>query len=245
MKIAFCGKGGVGKSTVTVLLGKFFLEKGYEVLAIDADPSPHLARLFGFEKEVKAISEMKELLEERAQKQGAFYTLNPYIEDLPEKFMLKKDKLSLMVLGAIREAGTGCACPEQTVLRRLMTHLILRGKEVVLIDMEAGVEHFGRNTIAPMDAILIITRAYRGSIETAKQMLNLAEQAKLRNTFVVGNAVRNEKEEKMLRETFGEKFLGALPEDRELEEMEIEGKPLFFYNGITYEKIKEIGNKLI
>jgi len=244
MKIAFCGKGGVGKSLIAGLLCKAFLEDGYEVLAIDADPNPHLARLLGIKGEVIPIAEMKELLEERAQKYGPFYNLNPRIEDIPEKFMIQKNGLKLMVLGAIREAGKGCACPEQRVMRKLLTYLILRANEVVIVDMEAGVEHFGRASIVPMDIILVITRAYRGSVETTKRILELAEQLKMKNVFIIGNAIKSEKEKEILKEEFGERLLGMLPYDEELELLEMEGKDLWNYKGIVYEEIKKIKSKI-
>ncbi len=245
MKIAFCGKGGVGKSIIAALLSLAFLEDNYQVLAIDADPSPHLARLFGIEKDVVPIAEMKDLLEERAQKSGPFYTLNPKIEDLPEKFLIEKDGLKLMVLGAIREAGKGCACPEQRVMRKLLTYLILKANEVVIVDMEAGVEHFGRASIVPMDIILAISRSYKGSIATTKRILTLADQLKMKNVWILGNAVKNEKEEKVLREEFGDRLLGVLPYDEELELLEMEGESLWNYKGIVYQEIKKIRDKIL
>ena len=245
MKIAFCGKGGVGKSSIAVLLSLAFLEDGYQVLAIDADPSPHLVRLFGIEKEVIPIAEMEDLLAERAQKSGSFYTLNPKIEDLPEKFLIQKGNLKLMVLGAIREAGRGCACPEQTVLRKLLTYLILKAKEVVIVDMEAGVEHFGRASIVPMDAILTITKPYKGSIETTKHILNLAEQLRMKNVWVIGNAVKSEKEAEIIKKEFSQKLLGILPQDEELERREIEGENLWNYKGLVYQEVRKLKNKLV
>ncbi len=245
MKIAFCGKGGVGKSIIAGLLSLAFLEDNYQVLAIDADPSPHLARLFGIEKEVVPIAEMKDLLEERAQKSGAFYNLNPKIEDLPEKFLIEKDGLKLMVLGAIREAGKGCACPEQRVMRKLLTYLILKANEAVIVDMEAGVEHFGRASIVPMDVILAISRAYKGSITTTRRILDLADQLKMKNVWIVGNAVKNEKEEEILKKEFGDRLLGVLPYDEDLELLEMEGKSLWNYKGVVYQEVKKIKDKIL
>lgn len=245
MKIAFCGKGGVGKSLIAALLSLSFLEDGYQVLTIDADPSPHLARLFGIEKEVVPIAEMKDLLTERAQKSGPFYTLNPKIEDLPEKFLIKKENLKLMVLGAIREAGKGCACPEQAVMRRLLSYLILKAKEVVIVDMEAGVEHFGRASVVPMNIILAISRAYKGSITTTRRILELAEQLKMKNVWIIGNVIKNKKEEEILKKEFGQRLLGILPYDEELELIEMEGKSLWNYRGIVYQGVKKIKNKIL
>ncbi|AEH44639.1 cobyrinic acid ac-diamide synthase [Thermodesulfatator indicus DSM 15286] len=196
MKIAICGKGGVGKSTIAALLCRALLEKGYKVLAIDADPSPHLARLLGFKEadKVTPIAEMKDLLAARAEKEGPFYSLNPKVDDLPEKFTLVRNGLKLMVLGAIKEAGGGCACPEQTVLRRLLSFLLLQSKEAIVIDLEAGVEPFGRATISAIDAVLIVVQPYLGSIETAKQIAKMAKDLGVKNIFFVGNNISDKED---------------------------------------------------
>ncbi|OAQ21036.1 AAA family ATPase [Thermosulfurimonas dismutans] len=246
MKIAFCGKGGVGKSTIAALLCGALLESGYGVLAIDADPSPHLGRLLGFAEaeSLTPLAEMRDLLAERAEKQGPYYNLNPKIDDLPEKFMLKKDGLRLMVLGAIREAGGGCACPEQTVLRRLLSFLILQAKEAVVVDMEAGVEHFGRATVVPMDFILVVAQPYRGSLETAKQILRLSQELKMERVVVVGNAVRDTEDEAFIQETLGVEPLVSFPEDREVLLAERKGKSLLELPGPSREKARELVKKL-
>ncbi len=246
MKVAVCGKGGVGKSTIAVLLCSALLEKGFGVLAIDADPSPHLARLFGFsDRDITPIAEMKELLAERSQKQGPFYSLNPYIEDLPERYMLKKDGLKLMVLGAIREGGGGCACPEQTVLRRLLSFLVLRAEEAVVVDMEAGVEHFGRSTVVPMDAILVVTTPYAGSLETTERIMKLSRDLNLKNVWVVGNLVKDEEDEEMIRSALGVEPVVYFPYDEEVERREKKGKELLSLRGRAFDAAKALVEVLL
>ncbi|MCS7200347.1 MAG: P-loop NTPase [Caldimicrobium sp.] len=245
MKIAICGKGGVGKSSIATLLILAFLERGYKVLAIDADPSPHLARLLEIPMEITPLAEMMDLLAERAQKVGPYYTLNPKIDDLPERFTLTKDGLRLMVLGAIRTAGGGCACPEQTVLRRLLTYLLLTSKEVVLVDMEAGVEHFGRATVAPVDALLVITQPFKGSIETAKQIVKFSRDLGIKRVFVLGNRVKSVEQEMILKGEFQDSYLLSFPQDEELERREIEGMGLWNYRGILFKNAQELQQKLV
>ncbi len=247
MKIAICGKGGVGKSTVAALLSEALLDQGFEVLAIDADPSPHLARLLGFKEAEKIvpIAEMRDLLAARAEKDGPFYSLNPKVDDLPEKFMLKRDGLKLMVLGAVKEAGGGCACPEQTVLRRLLSLLLLQSREAVVVDMEAGVEHFGRATVSAIDAVLIVVQPYRGSIETAKQIEKMAQDLGIKHVLFVGNLVSSEEEEKFLARELGEPLFVSFPRDEELLRLEREGKPLKMAQGPARRKAKELAERLV
>ncbi len=227
MKIAVCGKGGVGKSTVSAFLIQALLDRGRKVLAIDADPSPHLARLLGFEdSKVTPIAEMKDLLNERSGRNGPFYNLNPKVDDIPEKFMMKKEDLSLMVLGAIRQGGAGCACADNAVLRNLLNRLLLSEDEDIVLDMEAGVEHLGRGTIASVDHILIVVQPYRGSVETADKIDKLARDLKIRSLHIVANNCQDEDDVKFIEEMCGRKPLGVFFFSPEARKAERQGLPI-------------------
>ncbi len=152
MKLAVSGKGGVGKTLLVSLLSKIFTESGYSVLAIDADPNTNLAATLGFPEpeKITPISEMKDLIEERTGvqpgKTAPFFKLNPKVDDIPEKYALERNGIKLMVMGRMKKGGAGCYCPENALLQALVTHLLLASDEVVILDMEAGIEHLGRAT---------------------------------------------------------------------------------------------------
>ena len=149
MKIAVSGKGGVGKTTLSATLSKLFADEGRKVIAIDADPDTNLASALGIKDadKITPLVELKELIKERtgstSDEYGKFFKLNPTVADLPEKYSVSCNGLRLMTLGTIKRGGSGCACPEGVMLKALLNHLILQRDEVVIIDMEAGIEHLG------------------------------------------------------------------------------------------------------
>lgn len=159
---------------------------------------------------------------------------------MPEKFVLTKNGLRLMVLGAIRVAGGGYACPEQTVLRRLLNYLILTAKEVVIVDMEAGVEHFGRATLTPIDVILVVVQPTAGSIQTAKRIFRLAKELKLEKVFFLGNNLKSKIQEQILYKEFGPLLLASFPFDEKIEELEFMGSSLWNYRGELFQRMKEV-----
>ncbi len=227
MKIAVCGKGGVGKSTISALLVQALLDQGRRVLAIDADPSPHLARLLGLgRKTIVPIAEMKDLLQQRSERNGPFYNMNPRVDDLPDRFMEKQGSLRLMVLGAIPQGGAGCACAENAVLRNLLNRLLLSEGEDIVLDMEAGVEHLGRGTIASVDHILIVVQPYRGSIETAGKIETLARDLKIKSLHVVASNIQDSSDMDFIRESCGVEPVGQFPFSSEVRMAEREGRPV-------------------
>ena len=153
MKIAVSGKGGVGKTTFSSLLIRSLNDAGKHVLAIDADPDANLAAALGIENahDITPIAEMKDLIFERTEAKpgtvGGFFKLNPKVDDLPEALSARLGNIKLMRLGGVKKGGAGCICPESTLLRALITHVVLARDEVVVMDMEAGIEHLGHGPI--------------------------------------------------------------------------------------------------
>ena len=216
MKIAISGKGGVGKTTIMALLAGELRKEGREVLIIDADPSPHMAETLGIGNagEVKPIAEMTRLLAERAGKtEGSpFYNLNPDVNDLLRDFMIENEGIRLMVLGAVQFAEGGCACPENHVLRKMLKKMLLTAKEVILLDMEAGVEHLGRGTVAGVDQLLIVVIPSRSSIRTALKIKQMADDVKIPLVLFVGNLVQDEEDRRFLTDFLGEAPVAFFPD---------------------------------
>lgn len=245
MKIAISGKGGVGKTTIMALLAGQFRKQGKEVLVIDADPSPHMAQTIGIKDidRIKPIAEMTELLVERSGKvEGSpFYQINPEVDDLLQKFMIEQDNIRLMVLGAIQTAEGGCACPENTVLKRILTKLLLSPTQVVLLDMEAGVEHLGRGTIAGVDHLLIVVIPSKSSVRTAQKIKKLAADSGIPKISFVGNLVQDEDDEIFLREALGEMPVAFFPNSPLIRKAERKGQALLE----IYEEVSQAPETLV
>jgi CO dehydrogenase maturation factor len=225
MKIAISGKGGVGKTTLAGVMARILADRGHKVLAIDADPDANLASAVGIPPEelekVKPLAQMRELIEERTGAKkgayGAYFKLNPQVEDLPDRFSVSRDGVKLMVLGTIPQGGGGCFCPENVVLKSLLAHLFIERNEYLIVDMEAGLEHLGRGTTAYMDALIVVVEPGRRSFQTAKQVKDLADDLGIKKVCVVGNKVVTEADEEMMREALSNlAFLGSMGYDQRI-----------------------------
>jgi CO dehydrogenase maturation factor len=220
MKLAITGKGGVGKTTLTSLLAYLYAKGGQTVLAIDADPSPCLGAALGFPSEalkgLTPIAEMRELIAERTDSQpgtfGGYFKLNPRVDDIPDRFSVKHRGVTLLELGAVEKGGSGCICPESVLLKQLVSHILLRRGEVVLMDMYAGVEHLGRATADSVDAMIAVVEPGARSLATAAQIKSLAGDIGLTKLFLVGNKVRSEADRAYIEaHSPGLPVLGHLP----------------------------------
>lgn len=234
MKIAISGKGGVGKTTFASLLIRALADQGKKVLAIDADPDANLAQALGVKGsgDIVPISEMKALIEERTGTKigtmGGFFKLNPKVDDLPEKLSIDLDGIKLMVLGGVKKGGAGCICPESTLLKSLLRHIVLSRDEVVILDMEAGLEHLGRGTAAAVDRLIVVVEPGRRSVETAHHIKNLAEDIGLKKLSLLGNKIRSDKDKGFLLSNMPDfQFLGFIPFSSDIIEADLEGLPPF------------------
>ena len=236
MKLAITGKGGVGKTTLTALIAQTYADLNRDVLAVDADPSPCLAGALGFPDDIRAklspISEMDALIEERTGAKpgtvGGFFTLNPRVDDIPDRFSVIHRGVRLLEMGSVEIGGSGCICPEAAMLKTLFTHLLFRKDDVLLLDMYAGVEHLGRATVDFVDAMIVVVEPTRRSLGTAAQIKKLANDIKLDRLYLVGNKIRDEEEAKFLeKETPGMPVLGFLPANLRVQEADRLGIPVY------------------
>lgn len=232
VKIAVTGKGGVGKTTLSALLCHIFAKQGRRVLAIDADPDANLAAAFGLtEKEtegIRPIAEMTGLIEERTGARpgasGGVFKLNPKVDDIPEGFGYRSGNVTLLITGKSKEAASGCYCPENVFLRRLLKHLVTERDEVVVIDMEAGIEHLTRGTAEAVDAFIVVVEPGQRSIQTANTVKEMAQGLGVKKVFVAANKVRKEEDVSFIKEgTLGMEFAGAIGFDPAVLEADMKG----------------------
>jgi CO dehydrogenase maturation factor len=251
MKLAVSGKGGVGKTTFASLLIRTLSDQGKKVLAIDADPDANLAAGLGIPgaDRIVPIAEMKELICERTGAKpgtvGGYFKLNPQVDDLPDALSAKLDNIKFMRLGGVKKGGSGCICPESTLLRALVMHIVLRRDEVVVMDMEAGIEHLGRATAKAVDKLIVVVEPGRRSIDTAEHIRQLASEINLHHIAIVGNKIRNADDEAFFKAHLPDfEFLGFLPQDDRLIEADLKGVSPYDVESSAKARVKEMAGRL-
>ncbi|MDR2404830.1 MAG: AAA family ATPase [Deltaproteobacteria bacterium] len=252
MKIAISGKGGVGKTTLAATLAYLFKEKGQKVLAIDADPDANLAGALGF-KDIQGltpISEMKELVAERTGSEpgsyGTFFSINPKVDDLPDTLAKEINGIKFMTLGGVKKGGGGCICPESVMLKSIIMNLVLARDEVVIMDMEAGLEHLGRATSTGVDAIIVVAEPGQRSLETVRAVKRLAGDLRIKRVAVVGNKIHSKSDEEFIAQNVdGLEVLGFIPYAESIIEADRLGEAVFTHSPEAVEATRGIFKKLM
>lgn len=235
MKIAITGKGGTGKTTLAGILIQLFNRDGYRVLAVDADPDANLASALGIPPEkaasIKSISEQRQLIKERTgadpRQFGQLFKINPEVTDIPDDYSLDFYGIRLLVMGSVRRGGEGCACPENVLLKNLLSEIILHRKEAVIVDMEAGIEHLGRATAGAIDKMLIVVEPGERSIATAQMIIKLGEDIGLHDFGIIGNKIRTERQKAwIIKRCEPLPVLGMIPYSNAIQESDLNRKSL-------------------
>ncbi|MCI8619618.1 MAG: AAA family ATPase [Oscillospiraceae bacterium] len=247
MKLAITGKGGVGKTTLSSTLARLYAAEGRPVLAADVDPDANLGLALGLSQaEVDAIvpiSQMRTLVEERTGVNAAntFLKLNPYVADIPEKFAKDVNGVKLLVMGTVDVGGSGCVCPEHIMLKAILSNLTYRKDDVVIMDMEAGLEHLGRGTAAGMDQFIVVIEPGARSVQTYGNVKRLAKDLGIQQVRVVANKVYSEQDEAFVRSAIPtEDFLGCIHYNPEIMAADREGKSPYDFCPAAIEEIRKI-----
>jgi len=235
MKIAITGKGGVGKTTVTALWGRALARQGRDVFLVDADPDANLAAAVGVPASSlpRPLVGLKELIRERTgadpDKVGQYFQLNPLVSDLPDAYAVKAEGMRLLVLGGIRGGGQGCACPQGTFLKAMMRHLMLDRREVMLVDMEAGLEFLGRASVMGTDALVAVVEPGQRSMETAAAIERMGREIGVKRFAAVANKITDAAQVEKLRGGLphGMVLLGSVPYSPALQQADLDGRSVF------------------
>jgi CO dehydrogenase maturation factor len=193
---------------------------------------------------------MKELIEERTGTRpgqvAPYFTLNPKVDDIPDKYAHRLDGIRLMRMGDVKGGGHGCYCPESALLKTLMAHLLVARNEAVILDMEAGIEHLTRGTAGAVDKLIVVVEPGRRSIETALSIRKLASDLGLKNMALVGNKVRNESDQQFLISALpGFEFLGFIPYDQAVVDADLANRSVLTSSPRVVSAVKEIYQALL
>ena len=247
MKVAITGKGGVGKTTLSSTLARLYADEGRTVLAADVDPDANLGLALGLTQEevdeIIPISKMRDLAKEStgASDDNRFYKLNPYVADIPEKFAKTINGVKLLVMGTVDVGGTGCVCPEHVMLKSILSALTYRKNDVVVMDMEAGLEHLGRGTAANMDQFIVVIEPGSRSVQTYRNVKRLASDLGVKRVRVVANKVRDDRDEAFIRENIpAEDLLGCIHYNPEIMDADRNGKSPYDFSPTAIEEIRKI-----
>lgn len=249
MKIAITGKGGVGKTTLSSIMGYLYARSGKKVLVVDADPDANLASAFGVPYEdiekIKPIAEMADLIEERTGARpgamGGVFKLNPKVDDVADECGYDVEGVRLLVMGKSKAAASGCYCPENIFLKRLLKHLVVDRNEVVIVDMEAGIEHLTRGTAGGVDAFVVVVEPGKRSIQTALAVRDMAKELGISRVYLVANKVRDDSDVEFIKDNvIGMNLIGSIGFNSEIVEADMKGIPPFKNSPRAVEEVEKV-----
>ena len=253
MKIAVTGKGGVGKTTLSSVLARLYAEEGRRVLAADVDPDANLGLALGFSEDelekLTPLSEMSDLIAERTgtgkESFGKLFKLNPKVDDIPDRFALEKNGVKLLIMGTVETGGSGCVCPEHVLLKRVISNLVVGRDEVVILDMEAGLEHLGRGTADFVDRFIVVIEPGARSIQTYKKVKQLAADIGVKKISVVANKVRGEQDMEFLQSRIPkDELLGFISYSDDVIGSDRRGCSPYDFGGAAVDEIRKIKNQI-
>jgi len=253
MKIAVTGKGGVGKTTLSAALARIYADEGRQVLAADVDPDANLGLALGFTEveleKLEPLSKMNSLIKERTgsdeNNMGKLFKMNPKVDDIPDRFSIEKNGVKLLIMGTVDTGGSGCVCPEHVLLKRVVSNLIVNRDGVVILDMEAGLEHLGRGTTDFVDRFIVVIEPGTRSVQTYKKVKQLAADIGVTKISVVANKVRDDADEEFLKARIPEsELLGFIHYNEEVISADRNGCSPYDTGGIALDEIREIKKKI-
>ena len=251
MKLAITGKGGVGKTTLSSTLARLYADEGRTVLAADVDPDANLGLALGLSQEevdaIVPISKMRTLVEERTGANAAnkFFKLNPYVADIPDTFSREINGVKLLVMGTVDLGGSGCVCPEHIMLKAVLANLTYRKNDVVIMDMEAGLEHLGRGTAGNMDQFIVVIEPGARSVQTYHNVKRLAADLGVKQVRVVANKVRDIRDEEFVKSQIpAEDLLGFIHYNTEIMDADRQGKSPYDFSPTAIDEIRKIKDVL-
>lgn len=251
MKIAVTGKGGVGKTTFAACLARLYADEGRKVLCADVDPDANLGLALGFSEEdlskITPITEMKDMIKQRthADEFERFFKINPKVDDLPDKLAHEINGVKLLLMGTVKVGGQGCVCPEHVILKRLLSHMIIQRNEVVIMDMEAGLEHLSRGTTDLVDQFIVVVEPGARSIQTYHSVQRLAKDLGVNKVSVVANKVRGEEDERFIKEMVPEEdLLGMIHYSNEVSDADRRCASPYDIAHSAVEEIRSIKNRM-
>ena len=237
-RVVITGKGGVGKTTMTAILARLLARDGYRVLAVDEDPQMNLAHALGVPKEVRdkivPLNKNLDYIEEKTGARpgtnwGLYFSLTPDVRDVVDRFgVVGPDGVMLLVMGSVVQAAAGCLCPENALLDAVIKYINLRKGEIILMDTQAGLEHFGRALARGFKQAVILTEPTYNSVQVAVDAAKLARQLGIEHVHLVINKVKKEghveKVERILNELGFNDFTTktVIPYDEMVEEYDPE-----------------------